>query len=288
VRCIFCRATSDNSKSVEHILPESLGNVEHTLPPGIVCDKCNNYFARKIEKPLLESQYFLYARFENIIPSKKGRVPVVQGLIPQARSVVDVAIGEEGLTVLIDPEDVSRFLESTKTKEGTLYILHPTKPEGVEHLLSRFLGKVAIEALAHRVLEMPEALEVDVIDNEALDPLRAYVRRGSLKVTWLFLQRTIYPADAVFYDEEENVHYDIPHEFTLLYTAKKELFLILAIFGIEYALNMGAPEIDGYVEWVNQNDDKSPLYMNGVDYSFTRGGLAGLDRGSIISLYTSK
>lgn len=229
MRCIFCRVASDNSKSVEHILPESLGNVEHILPPGIVCDKCNNYFARKIEKPLLESQYFLYARFENIIPSKKGRFPVVQGLIPQSRSVVDIAIGEEGLTILIDPEDVPRFLESTKTKGGTMYILHPTKPEGVGSLLSRFLGKVAIEALAHRVLEMPKALEVDVIDNETLDPLRAYVRRGSLETTWPFLQRTIYPADAMFYDEEKNVHYDIPHEFTLLYTEKQELFLILAI-----------------------------------------------------------
>lgn len=286
MRCIFCKADSSNSKSVEHIIPESLGNVEHILPPGIVCDKCNNYFARKIEKPLLESQYFLYARFENIIPTKKGRIPVVKGLIPQSRSVVEVDFGEEGMRVFIKPEDVPRFLENTEPKGGTLYILHPTKPEGIDHLLPRFLGKVAIEALAHRVLDVPEALKVDVVDNEALDPLRTYVRRGSGKMAWPFHQRVLYPADAMFYSEEDDEYYDIPHEFTLLYTEKQELFLVLAIFGMEYTLNMGGPEIDGYLEWLSQNDDRSPLYMDGINYSFTRGSLAGLGEGSIINLYT--
>jgi len=286
MHCIFCKTDSSNSKSVEHIIPESLGNVEHILPPGIVCDKCNNYFARKIEKPLLESQYFLYARFENLIPSKKGRIPVVKGLIPQSHSVVEVGFGEEGLRIFVKPEDVPRFLESTEPKGGTLYILHPTKPEGIDRLLSKFLGKVAIEALAHRVLDMPEALKVDVVDNEALDHLRTYVRRGRDKMTWPFHQRDLYPADALFYSEEDDVYYDIPHEFTLLYTEKQELFLVLAVFGIEYTLNMGKPDINGYLEWLHHNGNKSPLYMDSLDYNFTRGTLAGLDEGAIINLYT--
>ena len=51
--CLFCKENSTNSISVEHIIPESLGNKEHILPKGIVCDKCNQYFAIKLEKPLL-------------------------------------------------------------------------------------------------------------------------------------------------------------------------------------------------------------------------------------------
>ncbi len=46
----FCKQCSDLSNSVEHIIPESLGNKNHVLPKGIVCDRCNNYFTLKIEK----------------------------------------------------------------------------------------------------------------------------------------------------------------------------------------------------------------------------------------------
>jgi len=62
MRCIFCEADTSNSKSVEHIIPESLGNLDHVLPAGIVCDQCNNYFAVKVERPLLESAYFTQLR----------------------------------------------------------------------------------------------------------------------------------------------------------------------------------------------------------------------------------
>jgi hypothetical protein len=58
MNCIFCKEVSDTSFSVEHIIPESLGNKSHILENGIVCDKCNNYFARKIEKEVLELPYY--------------------------------------------------------------------------------------------------------------------------------------------------------------------------------------------------------------------------------------
>lgn len=51
MKCIFCKDSSDNSTSVEHIIPESLGNKD-ILPKGIVCDSCNNYFAVKKKSKL--------------------------------------------------------------------------------------------------------------------------------------------------------------------------------------------------------------------------------------------
>ncbi|ELN7657016.1 hypothetical protein R1S27_004361 [Salmonella enterica] len=51
--CIFCAGNSTNSRSVEHIMPESIGSKKRVLPRGVVCDKCNNYFARKVEQPIL-------------------------------------------------------------------------------------------------------------------------------------------------------------------------------------------------------------------------------------------
>lgn len=284
MRCIFCKEDSSSSISVEHIIPESLGNVEHILQPGIVCDKCNNYFATKIEKPLLESHYFLYARFENMIPSKKKRIPVVQGFHLKSRSVVEFETTSEGLRVVVNKNDVPRFLKTT-VQGGVLYLPHPTKPEE-DKIFSRFIGKVAIEAMAHRVWKIPDALDVDIIDHKGLDLLRNYVRYGDNNILWPIHQRELYPADALFFSEEENTYYDVPHEFTLLYTEKKELFLVLAIFGIEYTINIGGPELDGYIEWLQKNENNSPLYPEGVEFRFTRGMPPLIQKGSTFELCT--
>lgn len=75
MRCIFCKHDSSTSVSVEHIVPESLGNIDHVLPVGVVCDGCNQYFARKVERPLLESPMFRLLRADMAIPNKRGRIP---------------------------------------------------------------------------------------------------------------------------------------------------------------------------------------------------------------------
>jgi hypothetical protein len=81
MRCIFCKINSIATKSIEHVIPESLGNKEHVLPKGAVCDKCNNYFATKIEKELLDFPYFKSLRHRNRIPSKKNRIPIEKAFI---------------------------------------------------------------------------------------------------------------------------------------------------------------------------------------------------------------
>ncbi|WP_442948483.1 HNH endonuclease [Nostoc sp.] len=80
MHCIFCKCNSSSSTSREHIIPESFGNKEHTLPPGVVCDRCNNYIARKVEKPLLDSPYFKEQRFKMSIPSKRNKIPMIRGI----------------------------------------------------------------------------------------------------------------------------------------------------------------------------------------------------------------
>ena len=71
MRCLFCKQDSSNTKSVEHIIPESLGNKTLILPRGYVCDKCNNYFAIKVEKPFMELPEIRQLRFQELIPNKK-------------------------------------------------------------------------------------------------------------------------------------------------------------------------------------------------------------------------
>ena len=80
MKCIFCKQDSSTSISVEHIIPESLGGNEY-LRSGIVCDKCNNYLSREVERPFLEDKSIQLLRFEESVPSKKGKIPSIFGVL---------------------------------------------------------------------------------------------------------------------------------------------------------------------------------------------------------------
>jgi hypothetical protein len=292
-RCIFCKQNSSSSTSREHIIPESLGNIEHVLPPGVVCDKCNNYFARKIEKPLLDSDSFRYQRFENLIQNKRKRIPNAQAFHLESSSILEIQTTANGLNIFLNEDDIFGFLDSTKDmRKGHLYIPHITANQD-EYTLSRFICKAALEYLASLSLlamefsEEPSVLDVDIIDNEGLDPIRKYVRYGhSSKKVWPFHERRIYPADALFLSEEDGQYYDLPHEFSLLYSKKKDLFFVLAIFGVEYVIDMANQSNEAYLEWLDKNEYKSPLYMDGDIKIAARRGICGLNEGSILGVWT--
>ena len=105
MRCIFCKRESSDSKSVEHIIPESLGNKEHILGNGIVCTKCNQYFSLKIEKPVLEKPYFVSVRHRNLIESKKNRIPIERAFIGD----------DPNIFIGINDGKHSVFIENSKT-----------------------------------------------------------------------------------------------------------------------------------------------------------------------------
>jgi len=98
----------------------------------------------------------------------------------------------------------------------------------------------------------------EIIDKEELDELRQYIRRGNSKV-WPYTERRIYLANRLFYDGSEK--YEILHEYMIFLTDANEYYLIFCLDGIEYALNLGGPEIDGYENWLKQHKDISPLYL---------------------------
>ena len=256
-RCIFCKQDSSTSKTIEHIIPEALGNKEHILPAGVVCDNCNNYFARKVEGPLLDSDYFRHSRFRNVVANKEGRLPTIKALCVPGRVLVEIMRDEEGKSIYpLRESDESRFVESISRRETfNLLIPQPSLPEG--QIVSRFLGKVAIEALALIALEIPDGLN-EIIDKPELDELRNYVRGYSPFRDWPFHVRQIYPEDKVFCEEGYG-ECEILHSFKLLPTECQELYLVLVIFGVEYCINMGGPEIEEYLEWLKQHNFESPL-----------------------------
>ena len=265
MRCIFCKVRSDDSVSVEHVIPESLGNTEHVLPPGVVCDKCNNYFARKIERPLLESVYFRQRTVSLAIPTKRGNAPRIVGVHVQSRLPVEFSPNLDGpgwSVNTLSEKDESRWIQSLRSsQQGTLVI--PTADWPDERLMSRFLAKAALEALSLRVRDVPRGLD-EITDKVELDLLRNYARRGEPEGTWAYHSRRLYGPDHEFVDSDSN-SYQVLHEWTFLYTDEQMLFFILAIFGDEYAIDLGGPDIEGYRAWLAGNHDASPLYPDGLE-----------------------
>lgn len=269
MRCIFCKLLSDSSRSKEHIIPESLENKEHVLPAGWVCDDCNNYFARKVEAPFLESMYGQNSRFEMAVRNKKGQATPAVGFHPASRSIVHIQAGDDGFGIYAAPgEDEARFIKSLQSqKKGRLYVPAPIlPPPGYE--TSRFIAKIGLEVLAHRCLDLP-GWNDELVEKVELDEIRNYVRRGRPGFTWPISMRRIYPADFVFTDAVDP-QFQVLHEFNILWIESEdstptafrgETFAVIAIFGVEYVINLGGPELDGFERWRKANGEQSYLYL---------------------------
>ena len=149
MRCIFCKCQSDNSLSAEHIFPESLGNTEHILAPGIVCDTCNNYFGRKVEHPFLSTIHFRNLRARKKLKNKRGKIPAHRGSIYGVGIEIDLNLDDNSICAAYDKHNdlfISYFLSNSQVQ----LILPLSCP--VEHqIISRFLAKLAIEMLANRL-----------------------------------------------------------------------------------------------------------------------------------------
>ncbi len=260
VRCIFCKQDSKESKSVEHIIPESLGNNAHTLPSGMVCDTCNNYFARKVEQPFLEHPVIKLLRFEEGVENKKGNIPPTYGVIfPDAPVEVRKKF-KDGLAGEICVS-TKYFCKIANMQSGQIIIPMFTDelpfPNG--SLLSRFIGKIAIEALAQRLQNSSKLVE-DFIDNIQLDPLRNHVRFGKEK-TWECNVRRIYESTKFWRDESTAEIYQITNEYDFLATSENEWYFVMALFGIEFVINIAEMSIAGYKKWLMEHDNSSPLFL---------------------------
>lgn len=249
-RCLFCPADASVSRSVEHVIPESLWNTAHVLPAGIVCDDCNNYFAREVEKPFLESPMVKDLRFEQGLPNKRGRIPPVSGIMLPGHLVHMRRSLDDEATCLELPEGV------TIRERGTLIFPCNTEMPS-QRIVGRLLAKMAIEAMALRTLESCEGLH-EVATHPQLHELRTFARRGQPS-TWPIHVRRIYSADQMWPGESGLAEQTV-HEFDILVTDSSEYYFVFALFGVEFVINYGGPEIDGYRAWLQCHNYISPLY----------------------------
>lgn len=274
MRCLFCKGDSSAAKSVEHIVPESLGNSTFILPRGYICDKCNNYFAREVEKPFLEQSDMRLLRFYESVPNKKKKIPRISGIINSTPVTVhkDFINGEIVTGIDIPPDLFQKIEKETSKIHLILPALSQDNLPTQGQVTSRFLAKIALEALAERLKESDGGLEY-LINDPQYDLIRNHARRGTTK-EWPCNIRRIYATDAQWiFDNSNEETSQMIYECDFLFpnTDEKnlnrneciqdELYFIIALWGIEFAINMGGPEIDGYQQWLIEHNYASPLHV---------------------------
>ena len=267
MRCLFCKEDSSNTKSIEHIVPESLGNKTFLLPVGYVCDKCNNYFARKVEKPFLEQLEMRLLRFQECIPNKKNKIPMVDGVwngtypIKIKREIKDEQIDNE---LIIPPELIEQIIFN---ESSPMHVIIPafTNQNQIEcnSIVSRFIAKIALEALAEKLKNIENSLE-ELIDDKHFDLIRNHARQGTTP-NWPCNIRRIYDFDKKW-NYNDGVIGQMIHESDFLpinfdvnalnnssyiYT---ELYFVIALWGMEFTINMAGPEIESYKLWLKEHN----------------------------------
>lgn len=268
MRCIFCKNDSTNSKSVEHIIPESLGNKNNILPKGVVCDNCNSYFGSKIEKTVLEMPYFKSLRGRIMIENKKGKIPSVSGFT-KSKDIIEINFSSKSEnTIEVIYNDGKTLNAILNSKE--LYV--PLIPEPPQNNLdvSKFLGLIALEAFAQRVSSI-ENWQEDFIENNSLDELRNFVRYGKGYAMWPYHIRRIDGENQVKFCKESNKFLEKLNEYDFLIPDVSSfdneihhvdnLYFVLGIMGIEYTINLTNAGLNRYFTWLSENKNKSILQM---------------------------
>lgn len=264
MRCLFCKQDSSSTKSIEHIIPESLGNTTLILPRGYVCDKCNNYFARKVEKKFMDLDVVKLWRLYEKIPNKIGRMPAVECTFNDKKT--QICIEDSPLTLTFHIMNDSVFNAIKNTKGGHLYIPVFTDNTKFESNIytSRLLAKIALEYWAYCLKDIENSLN-EIIDDVQYDLIRNYARLGT-PYDWPCSIRRIY---GMYEYEIDSSGCAIQKKFECDFLIIKEgkignaicatVYFILVIRGIEFVINLTYPEIDGYYDWLEKHNGISKI-----------------------------
>lgn len=157
--CLFCRSVDARFTRVEHPIPESLGNDEDVIPPGFVCDACNQYFGSKVEAVVLDMPPILLERTAASIRTKKGRLPVY-GRDTEA-------------PLFAIPELPGALLSSDRGAPPSVVASEPSRLQWVR--LTQLMLKMGLELLL--------ATEFDPYD-ERFDAARRFARHAPRGAMW--------------------------------------------------------------------------------------------------------
>lgn len=255
MKCIFCNIPSLDSKSVEHVIPESLGNTTYVLEKGVVCDGCNNYFARKIEQPLLEMPFFKQLRHKLNIESKKGRIPSKKGFIidPDVAEVIFTKDKEKGVGIEMPDENVRKRI--SRRKKIPVFTVEFGLFDTRNAIISKFLAKAGIEGLACDVVRFNGNID-EVVNQEAFDSVKRYCRYAKTNEFWPYTLRQIKFPTQEGTDSSSGSLREVIFHYTFIYTDTSHFFYQLYLSGVELTIDMVNPTTDHVMNWQKNNPSK--------------------------------
>ena len=172
---MFCKYKNNTFLTIEHIIPESLGNKAYVLPRGIVCDKCNQYFS-KLENYFCHHHISAATKLLYLDKTKKGKPPSLPLQKGEARKNKTGRIKfKQSVLPGKEAEQLSIiFLANDVIIQGSWPL-----PETDSEKISRFLAKCGIETLYFKEGKLAYEKEFDLV--------RQYARYGGRNVFIPFL-----------------------------------------------------------------------------------------------------
>lgn len=240
-------------------MPESIGSKKRVLSRGIVCDKCNNYFARKVEEPLLKHPSMRNVRAWYQVPNKRGKYPTLQGYI----AGTDIGIGlfrdQEG-KLQVESERARDAARLQAELDNSLLnpLLFKIEIDPPKREMSRFLCKMALETMAEIFSSSPGGTET-IVDAEFYDNVRTYARYGTNFTEWPYSQRRIFPEKTLMRHRETNEWVQAGFGCGWFMNKQKETLFFFCFYGMEFVINVGGPSIRGYEEWLEEHNHISPM-----------------------------
>ena len=171
-----------NTTSEEHIIPKSLGNDEIVLEKGIICDKCNNYFALNIEKPFLEMEPIRLLRSYHLVESRKKKVPAFDVLYGGDKAIMHFDRKLNAFFLEVSPDTASKFLNGNAPTHFVSKGVHIEELKN-NYNVSRFLVKIFLEMYLYlyiKEFQSSQNLDDDFyfIYDDKMKELVNYVRYG--------------------------------------------------------------------------------------------------------------
>lgn len=131
---------------------------------------------------------------------------------------------KNGLIASFNDEELYELIKTGKIR--TMLSPYIPAPEYPNTIMSRFLAKCAYEYFLYNMGEDKYDLCVQELlgdESDILKDLREYARYGKGKY-WQYSQRRIYSEGDCFFNQNENIHYEIRHEMKLFYNRKIHLY----------------------------------------------------------------
>ena len=240
-RCIWClkEASSATFKSESHVLPECVGNdKQQVLPKGIVCDKCNQFFGRKIEPVLLGDPLFHVIAVLLRLRDPSDMNEFRDNVFDRNHRPIGNVLRNLYLDVRISPSNLE--INVQYQIKGKI-----SKPYSRRDLgfLSRALHKIAFESLVWSIVVQDKNKEMDIFDS-SFSHIREWSRRG-------------YPADPVR-PVARKEHFDIvkPEWEFKVWKFQHMLATEINLFGDWYVVNLTSPPEKAEADLRKQIKDK--------------------------------